>query len=39
VFVPWFNCGQPTSFTTDIVVTPDGEALDEVVIPVDGNVQ
>ncbi len=38
VFVPWFNCQQPTSFTTTIRIEPEG-GLEPTSIPVTATIQ
>jgi hypothetical protein len=39
VVAVWFNCGQAASFSTDIVLTPDDEELEELFVPIDGDVE
>jgi hypothetical protein len=39
IFVPWFNCGQPFSFNTNIVLTPEDLEVDEAIIQVTADVQ
>jgi hypothetical protein len=39
IFVPWFNCGQPTSFQTAITITPEDPELDVATIAVSAVIQ
>lgn len=39
IFVPWFNCGQPTSFSTNITLTPEDLDLEVATIAVTATIQ